>query len=105
MSGSIHFLIPARSRNGRSTDAKTGPKLCEELYREALGHDVSELMSGGNMKNPDLSKRHLLADEVNVDLDVLRSLVVDGVGRHVDGTDVVAEDNGGGGQLDVELLE
>ena len=57
------------------------------------------------MENPNLTKGHLFADEVNLDLDVLRSLVVDGVGRHVDGTDVVAEDNGGGGQLDVELLE
>jgi hypothetical protein len=57
------------------------------------------------MENPNLTKGHLFADEVNVDLDVLRSLVVDGVGRHVDGADVVAEDNGGGGQLDVELLE
>jgi hypothetical protein len=57
------------------------------------------------MENPNLTKGHLFANEVNVDLDVLRSLVVDGVGRHVDGADIVAEDNGGGGQLDVELLE
>jgi hypothetical protein len=42
---------------------------------------------------------------VNVNLDVFRSLVVDGVGRHVDGADVVAEDNSGGGQPDVELMK
>jgi hypothetical protein len=36
---------------------------------------------------------------------VLRSLVVDGVGRHVDGADIVAENDSGGGQLDVEFLE
>jgi hypothetical protein len=40
------------------------------------------------MENPNLTKGHLFADEV-----------------HVDGADIVAEDNGGGGQLDVELLE
>jgi hypothetical protein len=57
------------------------------------------------MENSNLTKGHLFADEVNVDLDVLRSLVVDGVGRHVDGADIVAEDNSGGGQLDVEFLE
>jgi hypothetical protein len=57
------------------------------------------------MENPNLTKSHLFADEVNVDLDVLCSLVVDGVGRHVDGTDVITEDNSGGGQLDVELLK
>jgi hypothetical protein len=49
MSSSIHFLIPARSRSGRRADAKAGPKIREELYRETLGHDVSELVSGGNM--------------------------------------------------------
>lgn len=57
------------------------------------------------MENPNLTEGHLFADEVNVDLNVLRSLVVDGVGCHVDGADVVAKDNGGGGQPDVELLE
>jgi hypothetical protein len=57
------------------------------------------------MENSNLTKGHLFADEVNVDLDVLRSLVVDWVGRHVDGADIVAEDNSGGGQLDVEFLE
>ena len=57
------------------------------------------------MEYPNRTKGHLLADEVYIDLDVLRSLVVDGVGCHVDGADVVAEDNGGGGQPDVELLE
>jgi hypothetical protein len=50
------------------------------------------------MKNPDLSKRHLLANEVNVDLDVLHASVVNRVGRHVDGTYVVTVDNGGGGE-------
>ena len=68
-------------------------------------YDVSELMRGGFMENPNFTKGHLLADEVNVDLDVLRSLVVDGVGCHVDGADVVAEDNDSGGQLNMELLE
>jgi len=57
------------------------------------------------MENPNLTEGHLFADEVNVDLNVFRSLVVDGVGCHVDGADVVAEDNGGRGQPDVELLE
>jgi hypothetical protein len=49
MSGSIHFLIPARSRSGRRADAKAGPKVCEELDWETLGHDVSELVSGRDM--------------------------------------------------------
>jgi hypothetical protein len=57
------------------------------------------------MENLNLTKGHLFANEVNADLDVLHSLVVDGVGCHVDGADIVAEDNSGRGQLDVEFPE
>ena len=62
-------------------------------------------MRRGHMEDSNLTKSHLFADEVDVNLNVLRALVVDGVGRHVDGTDIVTEDNSGGGQLDVEFLE
>jgi len=101
----FYCLTPARSRSGRLPDAKAGFKLSKECCRKPFSHDVSELMRGGYMENPNFTKGHLLADEVNVDLNVLRSLVVDGVGCHVDGADVVAKDNGGGGQLNMELLE
>ena len=54
-------------------------------------------MRRGHMEYPNRTKGHLLADEVYVDLDVLRSLVVDGIGRHVDCADIVTEDNNGRG--------
>jgi hypothetical protein len=41
------------------------------------------------MEDPNLPESHLLADEVNVDLDVLRAPMVNGVCCHVDSTDVV----------------
>jgi hypothetical protein len=66
-------------------DAEAGSKFSKECCREPFSHDVGELVRGGHMENSNLTKGHLFADEVNVDLDVLRSLVVDGVGRHVDG--------------------
>ena len=103
--GIFYCLTPARSCSGRLPDAKTGSKFSKECCRKPFSHDVSELVRGGHMENPNLTEGHLFADEVNVDLNVLRSLVVDGVGCHVDGADVVAEDNGGGGQPEVELLE
>jgi hypothetical protein len=93
----FYFLTPARSRSERLLDAKAGSKFSKECCRKPFIHDVGELVRGGHMENPNLTKGHLFADEVNVDLDVLRSLVVDGVGSHVDCTDVVAEDNGGRG--------
>jgi hypothetical protein len=69
-------LIPARSRSGRRADAETGPKFSEELNRKSLGHDVRELVRGRDMKNPKLSQGHLLTNEVNVDLDMLRASMV-----------------------------
>jgi hypothetical protein len=49
------------------------------------------------MQNTNFTKRDLLANEVNVDLDVLGLAVMSGVGCHVNNTDVVTEDNRGGG--------
>jgi hypothetical protein len=57
------------------------------------------------MKNPKLSQCHLLTDEVNVDLDMLRVPMVNWICRHVDNTNVVAEDNRGRGEGNMELLQ
>ena len=47
------------------------------------------------MKNPNTSKGNLLAHEVNIELNMLRTAMMDGVGGEVDGGDVVAVDDGG----------
>jgi hypothetical protein len=99
------FLILACSRNGRSADAKTRPKIGEELNQKTLRHDVCKLMGGQNMKNSNLPQGHLLMDEVDVNLDMLHAPMMDQVGCHIDSTDVVTVDNGGGVQRDMELLE
>jgi hypothetical protein len=62
-------------------------------------------MLGRNMENSELSQSDLLANEVDVDLDVLRAAVVDRVGSHVDGAHVVTVDNRRERDGDVELLE
>jgi len=90
----IYFLIPARSRSGRITDAKTGPKLSEQWSWKALRHDVRELVRGRHMEDPDLTQGHLLTDEVDVNLDVLRATMMNRIDYHVDCTNVVAIDNG-----------
>jgi hypothetical protein len=45
------------------------------------------------VKNTNLTEGNLLADEVDVNLDMLRTTVLDGIAGHVDRTDVVTEDN------------
>ena len=98
-------LIPTRSRSGRIPDTKTGPKLHEQLGRQAFRHDVRELVGRWNMKDPNLSQGHLFADEVNVDLDMLRATMMDRVGGHIDRADVVTINKRRRSNGDVELLE
>ena len=56
------------------------------------------------MENTEPSQSDLFADEVDVNLDVLRAVVVDGVGSHVDGAHIVTVDNRRKRDGDVELL-
>ena len=57
------------------------------------------------MKNTNFAKSHLLADEVDVDFDVLCKAVVDRVGCHVDSADVVAVDDCSNLQRNMEFLK
>jgi hypothetical protein len=57
------------------------------------------------VKNTNNSTGDPFADEVKVDLDMLRALVLDEVGGQVDGADIVAEDQGARGQGTLELVE
>ena len=56
------------------------------------------------MEDTDVSDGDALADEVEIDLNMLCALVLDGVGGEVDGADVVAVDEGAPGEWAVELL-
>jgi hypothetical protein len=88
-----------------TADVETGPKLRKHHRREPLGEDVGELGGGRDVKDANSSTGDPFADEVKIDLDMFRALVLDGVGGEVDGADVVAEDQGARGQWTVELLE
>jgi hypothetical protein len=45
------------------------------------------------MQDTDLAKRHLLSNKVYVDLDVLGATMLNRIRRHVDGTNIVAENH------------
>ena len=68
----------------------------EECRWQSLCEHVGELSGAWNVQNADLAKRHLVPDEVYIELDVLGPLVVHWVPAHVDGGDVVAEHDGRG---------
>jgi hypothetical protein len=78
------------------TNAKTVPKVQKQLRRKTLRHDVSELLRGRHVENPNLTERHLLTNEVDVNLDVLRTTMLNRVACHVNSADVVTEDDGRG---------
>ena len=57
------------------------------------------------MEDTDVSNGDAFADEVEINLNMFRALVLDGVGGEVDGADVVAVDECAPGQQAVKLLE
>ena len=57
------------------------------------------------VEDAQFAKRHVFPDEVDVQLVVLRSSVVDGVLAHVDGGDVVTVGHRGAGNVAVKLAK
>jgi hypothetical protein len=57
------------------------------------------------MENSDITKSNMLADKVKVNLNVLGTLVLDWIRRHVDCANVVAIHQGGLGQGGVQLSQ
>jgi nucleoside-triphosphatase THEP1 len=70
----------------------------------SLGEDVGELQCNGDAESPNVNASDTLADEVQVDLHMLRALMLHRISGKVDRADVVAVDEGGALEGDVELL-
>jgi hypothetical protein len=66
---------------------------------------VDELKRGGDAENPNVTNSDMLTDKVQVNLHVLRVLMLHGIGGEVDRVDVVVVDEGGALEGAVELLE
>ena len=57
------------------------------------------------MQHADLAHGNTIANEVKVDLDVFGALMLNGVRRHVDGADIVAEHDRSRRSRSTKLLE
>jgi hypothetical protein len=57
------------------------------------------------MKDTNITNSNTLLNKVKINLNVLGALMLNGVGGHVDGADVVTIDQGGSSQGRVELKE
>ena len=57
------------------------------------------------MQDTEMSESHLLTHEVNVELNMLRATMMNGVGGELDGGDNVTVDNSSLGHAKVQLLK
>jgi hypothetical protein len=97
------LLTPPRSRIVVAGDVQTGSKLREDSRWKALGEDIGILRAGGYVKDLDMTESNLIADEVEINLYVLRALMLDWVAGHVDGADVITEDHCSSAERSVKL--
>jgi hypothetical protein len=72
---------------------------------QTLREDVHELRCHGHMQNADITDGHAFLHKVEVDLNMLHALVLNGVGGEVDSADVVTIDEDALRQRSVELLK
>jgi hypothetical protein len=102
------FGLPSKTgcdKTLSTADVETGPKLYKHHRWKPFGEDVGELGGGRDVKDANSSTGNSFADEVKVDLDMLRALVLGGVGGEVDDADIVAENQHARGQQTMELLK
>jgi hypothetical protein len=92
-----------------TTDIETRPKLRGHRGRQLLSEDVGELGGCRDVEDANIFNGDMLADEVEVNFNMLGALMLDGFGGEVDRTDVVTVDQGvpqpGAVQLQKQLME
>jgi hypothetical protein len=86
-------------------NVETGPKLQKYGSRQTLHEDVCELGCQRHVQDANIINGHTFPHKVEVDLDILRVLVLNRVGGEVDGANVVAVDKCALCQWSVELLK
>lgn len=98
----IHLTPPA-VKTLAMIDVETGPKLLKHRRGMALGEDVGELRGGWYM-NSHISNGDTLTHEVEIELDMLRALVLDEVDGEIYDADITVAQRAPC-QRTMELLE
>src|SRR6185312_11380707 len=84
---------------------EAGSKLREGRRGQPFGEDVSKLGGSRDMEYPNIADGDSVAHEVQVNLHMLRPLMLDEVGGEMHGADVVAVDEHALGERAVELRQ
>jgi hypothetical protein len=75
-----------------TTNVETEPKIQKHRSGQIICDDFHELGCRWDVQDMDITNGNVFPDEVEADLDMLRTLVLNGVGEEVDDADVVAVD-------------
>jgi hypothetical protein len=75
-------------------NVETGSKLQKQRSRHTLREDARELGWHRYVQDVDITDGHAFPHKMEVDLNMLCVLVLNGVGGEVDGADVVVVDEG-----------
>ena len=100
----IVLTLP-RSRNGSTTNVQAGSKLLKHRGREALGEDIGVLRCRRDMKNPNVSEGDSLLNKMEINLNMLRALMLYWVCGEVDSTNVTTIDQRGSARWVAKLHE
>jgi hypothetical protein len=86
-------------------NVETGAKFWKHRSEQTLLKDVRELGGHRYMYNTDITDGNTFPDEVEIDLDMLCTLVLNGVGGEVDDTDVIVVDESALWRRSMELMQ
>jgi hypothetical protein len=86
-------------------NVETGPKIWKHRSGQTLREDVRELGGRRYVQDADIINGNAFSDKMEVDLDMLCTLVLNGVGGEVDGADIITVDESALWQWSIELLE
>jgi hypothetical protein len=99
------FFNTAAVETLATMNVETGLKIWKHWSGQTLREDVHELGGHRYMQDADITDGNVFPDEVEVDLDMLGMLVLNGVGGEVDGVDIVTVDESALWQWSMDLLE
>ena len=101
----VHTGTPPPQPQLATCYVEAGAKLRESRGGETLGEDVSKLGGGRDMEDPNIADSDPVASKVQVDLHMLRPLMLNGVGGEIHGADVVTVDERALGERAMKLSQ
>lgn len=86
-------------------DAQTGSEIFKQHYGQSLRHDIGELLSSRNVRDAYVPNGHLFPDEVDIQLHMFSTTMMNWILGQVNGGDVVTVHKRGFVELDVKFAE